>query len=550
MLLMANLSLYISGQTEQNDVTEFFQKGLINAGENPVAFFEGVFYESHQERVGNIAFQDYLIYSDKAVYFWARGSSKDYLDRFDLGAVSVNSRNKDHDFATLNFKIRRDGKDPVYVIFDMVELREAELITRLQTVIESIIEGRLGLNYRKELPDEVADAILHGARGVCVPQVISLRFDAPDIAQQESNIGYGQDLLDQYKANIGYSNPEQPQQYSPQHQGGEHGGERQKAGFSPADALKGIENILPTDPASLKRVAESIKEMIGDAPFKIREQLKNDLQHVPGMLTALNELVISISDNPQAERFVLNIVKTAVRNDGMIGSVSKLMKLTSSFGGGGKKSAPKSSSRGAAHESNDDVPRNQRRRDDDDGESGTRRKSINIKSDDEATLNDDCFGNDIVGKHEHTVSAASAKRMKVVDDAEEDAAPKRKKITIQTSEESTPAIVKSMMSMDDVSLQSAEPVVKESKDIVEHEVDRSVEAAPRKKVRIVSDDEPRNIHPPAEVIPASVPDELLSGPDSVLNALNTSVDHAPEKNAVDAGKFTGGEYDKEGQTHQ
>jgi len=550
VLLMANLSLYISGQTEQNDVTEFFQKGLINAGENPVAFFEGVFYESHQERVGNIAFQDYLIYSDKAVYFWARGSSKDYLDRFDLGAVSVNSRNKDHDFATLNFKIRRDGKDPVYVIFDMVELREAELITRLQTVIESIIEGRLGLNYRKELPDEVADAILHGARGVCVPQVISLRFDAPDIAQQESNIGYGQDLLDQYKANIGYSNPEQPQQYSPQHQGGEHGGERQKSGFSPADALKGIENILPTDPASLKRVAESIKEMIGDAPFKIREQLKNDLQHVPGMLTALNELVISISDNPQAERFVLNIVKTAVRNDGMIGSVSKLMKLTSSFGGGGKKSAPKSSSRGAAHESNDDVPRNQRRRDDDDGESGTRRKSINIKSDDEATLNDDCFGNDIVGKHEHTVSAASAKRMKVVDDAEEDAAPKRKKITIQTSEESTPAIVKSMMSMDDVSLQSAEPVVKESKDIVEHEVDRSVEAAPRKKVRIVSDDEPRNIHPPAEVIPASVPDELLSGPDSVLNALNTSVDHAPEKNAVDAGKFTGGEYDKEGQTHQ
>ncbi len=550
MLLMANLSLYISGQTEQNDVTEFFQKGLINAGENPVAFFEGVFYESHQERVGNIAFQDNLIYSDKAVYFWARGSSKDYLDRFDLGAVSVNSRNKDHDFATLNFKIRRDGKDPVYVIFDMVELREAELITRLQTVIESIIEGRLGLNYRKELPDEVADAILHGARGVCVPQVISLRFDAPDIAQQESNIGYGQDLLDQYKANIGYSNPEQPQQYSPQHQGGEHGGERQKSGFSPADALKGIENILPTDPASLKRVAESIKEMIGDAPFKIREQLKNDLQHVPGMLTALNELVISISDNPQAERFVLNIVKTAVRNDGMIGSVSKLMKLTSSFGGGGKKSAPKSSSRGAAHESNDDVPRNQRRRDDDDGESGTRRKSINIKSDDEATLNDDCFGNDIVGKHEHTVSAASAKRMKVVDDAEEDAAPKRKKITIQTSEESTPAIVKSMMSMDDVSLQSAEPVVKESKDIVEHEVDRSVEAAPRKKVRIVSDDEPRNIHPPAEVIPASVPDELLSGPDSVLNALNTSVDHAPEKNAVDAGKFTGGEYDKEGQTNQ
>ena len=44
---MANLSLYFSGQTEQNDVAEFFQKGLMNAGENPIAFFEGVFYESH-----------------------------------------------------------------------------------------------------------------------------------------------------------------------------------------------------------------------------------------------------------------------------------------------------------------------------------------------------------------------------------------------------------------------------------------------------------------------------------------------------------------------
>ena len=543
MWLMANLSLYISGQTEQNDVTEFFQKGLMNAGENPIAFFEGVFYESHQERVGNIAFQDYLIYTDKAVYFWARGSSKDYLDRFDLGAVSVNSRNKDHDFATLNFKIRRDDKDPVYVIFDMVELREAELISRLQTVIESIIEERLGLNYRNVLPDDVANAILRGARGICIPQVISFRFDSPNISQQESNIGYGQDLLEQYKANIGYATPEQPQHYSAQPSGGPQGGERHSGGFSPADALKGIENILPTDPASLKRIAESIKEMIGDAPFKIREQLKNDLQHVPGMLTALNELVISISDNPQAERFVLNIIKTAVRNDGMIGSVSKLMKLSSSFGGSGKKSAPKSSSRTGSSESNDDVQRNQHRRDDDDSGGGNRRKSINIKSDDDATLNDDCFGNDIIGKHENTVSAASARRMKIVDDVDEDAAPKRKKITIKAPEESTPSIVKSMMTMDDFSLESVEPDIKEPIEIVEHEVDGSVPVAPRKKIRIVSDEEPENIYPSAEVIKTSVPDELISGSDSILHAGNEPTG----SKAFDPSKVTGGEYDNEGQ---
>ncbi|MCX6178443.1 MAG: hypothetical protein NT163_03580 [Chlorobiales bacterium] len=522
---MANLSLYFSGQTEQNDVAEFFQKGLMNAGENPIAFFEGVFYESHQERVGNIAFQDYLIYTDKAVYFWARGASKDYLDRFDLGAVSVNSRNKDHDFATLNFKIRRADKDPVYVIFDMVELREAELIIRLHTVIESIIEERLGLNYCKILPDDVAASILRGARGVCIPQVMSFRFDSPHIAQQESHIGYGQDLLEQYKANIGYASPEQPQQYSGQPSGGAQGGERHSGGFSPADALKGIENILPTDPASLKRIAESIKEMIGDAPFKIREQLKNDLQHVPGMLTALNELVISIADNPQAERFVINIVKTAVRNDGMIGSVSKLMKLSSSFGGGGKKSAQKNSSKTSATESNDDFSKNQRRDIDDDGEGTTRRKKLHIKSDDEATLNDDCFGHDVPGRQESVGSSASSKRMKIVDDVDD--APTRKKITIKAPEESVPSIVKSMMSTDDLSSDSPMPDIKEVREIFENSPDSSAPSATRKKVRIVANEDPKDVQPAAEVLSAIVPDGGLLEQGSVIHTDDDSSKNNP-----------------------
>ncbi|MEI6638790.1 MAG: hypothetical protein WCL46_03675, partial [Chlorobium sp.] len=188
---MVNVSLYVSGQTEQGDVNEFFQKGLMSAGENPIAFFEGVFYESHQERVGNIAFQDYLIYTDKAVYLWARGSNKDYLDRFNLGAVSVNSRNKDHDFATLNIKVRREEKESVYVILDMVELHVAELITRLHTLVESLIEENLGLNYRKNLPDQVSLLILQASRGVCAPQSFPIQFDAPAHSQQESNIGYG-----------------------------------------------------------------------------------------------------------------------------------------------------------------------------------------------------------------------------------------------------------------------------------------------------------------------------------------------------------------------
>jgi hypothetical protein len=506
---MANLSLYVSAQTEQSDVTEFFQKGLMNAGENPIAFFEGVFYESHQERVGNIAFQDYLIYTDKAVYFWARGSSKDYLDRFNLGSVTVNSRNKDHDFATLNFKVRREEKDPVYVIFDMVELREAELITRLHTVIESIIEERFGPDYRKKLPDDISLRILQGVRSVCVPQVISLRMNAPDAVQRESHIGYGQDLLEQYKASIGYPSDERAPQHGGSSSGGSQGGERNPEGFSPTDVLKGIENILPTDPASLKRIAGSIKDMIGDAPFKIRDQVKSDLQHVPGMLTALNELINSIADNPQAERFVINIVKTAVKNDGVIGSVGKLLRLSSSFGESSKKRGQRSSSRGDNAASDVDSSKDHQRDAGDDNERAFKRKSIHITSDDDATLNDDCFSSDSsAGVVKNTLSGASGVR---AGDLESDAAPKRRSITVKSLDENIPSIVKNMMSTDDSQVAG--------------------ESVSKKKIRITSD--MGDVHPSEKIF-----------------SVSRSDDDVPEKRASDSGRMTGSGAGKEGATQR
>ena len=506
---MANVSVYVSGQTEQSDVTEFFQKGLMSAGENPIAFFEGVFYESHQERVGNIAFQDYLIYTDKAVYLWARGLNKDYLDRFNLGSVSVNSRNKDHDFATLNLKIRRENKEPVYVIFDMVELREADLMIRLHTLIESVIEERLGLNYRKNLPDEVSAHILQGARGVCVPQAISFRFEAPDPVQQESHIGYGQDLLEQYKASLGYAPDERSSQQS---------GEHKQEGFSPADAIKGIENMLPTDPATLKRIAGSIKELIGDAPFKIRDQVKSDLQHVPGMLTALNELLNSIADNPQAERFVINIVKTAVRNDGMIGSVGKLLRLSSSFGETSKRRTQRPSPKADHTEANDDLTKARRRNADDGDDNSFKRKSIHITSDDEMTLNADCFGSNDARSEKDKGSVVSGEKKLKEDNLE--AVPTRKNITIKSLDENIPSIVKNMMSMDDISSKS-----------VDTGIPGAVESVSRKKIMIRSDSETGNVRSPDKNIAA-----VHSGDDASVNK------------TFDAGRLTGHEHDTEGAT--
>ncbi|HED30749.1 MAG TPA: hypothetical protein ENN50_03465 [Prosthecochloris aestuarii] len=413
---MANISTYVSGHTEINDVSEFFQKQLLQAGERPIAFFDGVFYESHQERVGNILYQDYLIYSDRAVYLWARGTTKDYLDRFPLGAVTINSRNKDNDFATLNLRIRREQKEPVYVIFDMVEIDEAERISTLHTIIESTIETFLGSNYRQELPDDVAAKIFESARSTCPPRSLDLQFSASPPAP-DSRIGYGQDLLEQYKASIGYGSAAGASQPGYQQAQGSAGG------HSSQETLKNLEGVLSSDPEALKRVASNLKDMIGEAPFKFRDQVMKDLQHVPNdvatVLKAVNELITNISDNPQAEKFVMNAIQTAVRNDGIIGSFSKLLKMGSAFGPMGKKPQAQDSRSGSSASSGstsqgmqeDATPAEP---------GGVRRKKIRITSEDASS-----------GGQGNTGESAPAQRSRDLDD---EPGVQRKKIRVKVDD--------------------------------------------------------------------------------------------------------------------
>ena len=446
---MANISLYISGQAELDDVSEFFQKRLIGEGETPVAFFDGVFYESHQERVGNIVYQDYLIYTDKALYLWARGASKDFLDRFSLGTVSVNSRNKDSAFATMNLKIRREGKEPIFVIFDMVEIREADTIVKLQTLVESIIEDYLGVNYRQEIPQDTANRIFQAARSVCPPRQISLQLNTPQAPVPDAGIGYGQDLLEQYRA-TGYA-PQQPQApYPPYQPPGTAPGPRPRS-MGPQDAMRGLESMLPTDPASLKRIAEQIKSMVGDAPFKMRDQVMKDLQHVPGdmatVLTALNELLSNIAGNPLAERFVMNAIKTAVVNDGVLGSLGKIVKMTG-IGGGGKKS-----SRPPAHQ---EPPREERasgsrrppiiEEPDDDG-APIRRKKISIQDDDAHAEANLFSGSDEPITSREKRSPVSRSSAPDTDDSGAGAGGRRKKLSIKMEDDNE--IARKLMSYDE-----------------------------------------------------------------------------------------------------
>jgi hypothetical protein len=460
---MANISLYVSGQTELNDVAEFFQKRLIQEGENPIAFFDGVFYESHQERVGNIVYQDYLVYTDKAVYFWARGTSKDFLDRFTLGSVSINSRNKDSAFATLNLKIKRESREPVYVIFDMVEIREADAIVRLHTVVESTVEDHLGVNYLKEIPQDVSVRILQAGRGVCQPRSIAVSPEEPRMPSADSGIGYGQDLLEQYKASTGYG-PQQAQGYpgaAPQPPGPGMGG---------PELPPGLEGMLPTDPASIMRLAGQIKEMVGDAPFKLRDQVMKDLQHVPNdvatVLTALNELLANIAGNPQAERFVMNAIKTAVSNDGIIGSVSKIIKLTGGLGGGRKSSRPAAS----PQEPSSRQGRPSRQDDDDDGT--IRRRKISVR-DDEGSGGFDMFRDE-----EPEVPSSKPARRPAAEEVDDDM-PRRKKLSIRM-EGGDDDVARKLMDYDES--QRDRPVagkVRTPFDVVA--ADPDTDAAPRRK---------------------------------------------------------------------
>ncbi|MCW8815096.1 MAG: hypothetical protein OQK59_03860 [Chlorobium sp.] len=391
---MATISTYVSGHAEAGDIAEFFQKQLLNAGERPIAFFDGVFYESHQERVGNIAFQDYLIYSDRAVYLWARGANKDYLDRFALGAVSINSRNKDNDFATLNLRIRREGKEPVYVIFDMVEIAEAEKISTLHTIIESTIENYLGNNFREEIPDQIAEQIFASGVNICPPSPLSFSPSAGQASVQEQNsrIGYGQDLLEQYKTSMGFSSGSPSEARPPRGPSFTGGAAPQQSAGTRRPSMPGIpkeiEGLLPTDPEALKRIAGNLKDMVGEAPFRFRDQVMKDLQNVPGdvatVLKAVNELVSNISDNPQAEKFVLTAIQTAVKNDGILGSVGKMIKMTQSFGPMGNKPGGQQSSGGSsAAGGNAHGADNAGAQSEDDYTGTTRRKKLKIHMDNE-----------------------------------------------------------------------------------------------------------------------------------------------------------------------
>ncbi|NQU46497.1 MAG: hypothetical protein HQ516_05570 [Chlorobium sp.] len=108
----------------------------------------------------------------------------------------------------------------------------------------------------------------------------------------------------------------------------------------------------------------------------------------------------------------MTAIKTAVRNDGVLGTLSNVVKMTSSGMGGAKKGATAAGSRQSVVNNGDDT-------------STIRRKKITIKD-------------DVSGAEEATTPVSSA-----------DAPPApRKKVKIQADDSEMSELVKDMMEMD------------------------------------------------------------------------------------------------------
>ncbi len=384
---MRIVSIYAAQHIESAHIQEFFQKNLLHPSEKPIACFDGFFYESKNERVGGLAFQDYLFFSNKSVYLWARGSEKDFLDRFSIGAVSFSAKQKDKDSTTLEISILRQDKEPVYIIFDLVPNEEADKLIMLHVLLETVVEENIGKNYLDEIPDDIAGKVYHVGVEACPPE----DFEIPDpdmnfnhqasqgspfsgFSQPESgggmldtlrngfnsrnegqsaNIGYGQNILEQFKAQQsipGYQD-QNPNAIPNMGLNAMGNPQNQQGGKAPGDISSFVDNLsnsmnnpnelpdnLPDlDIESIKKLGGIAKDIFKSIPDEYKDQLKEDLRSIPqsfqklpdnfaDSVKAINELLTNVSKNKQTQDFILQAIQTAVKSDGLIGAASKIIK--------------------------------------------------------------------------------------------------------------------------------------------------------------------------------------------------------------------------------
>lgn len=372
---MSEVRLYAAAHTDLAHIREFFEKNLLRENETPIAFFDGIFYAAKNERVGGLAFHDYLIFSDQSIYLWARGIHKDYLDRFPLGVVSASAKHADEGFAAINLAISRKGQEPIGLIFDLVPTDEAEKIVALHFAIESEIEPVVGKNFEGELPKAVAEKLLDIAcknlpfKSIPIPdkpepkESVQNEPEPPPYAEiHNGTLFYGDDMLSRLRRFREGNDKEFQQPY-----GHKNGRNAYSAEFlqneprgrfrPPTPDFEGFFSKL--DMVSLKRAEAITKDILSNIPEQYREQAKKDLAQMPERLkeslNALNELITNLAENPQAQNVVIQTIATAVKNDGLFGAMLKAMSLAQQTVA--RATSPEGFSAPPPSESAEDAPR-------------------------------------------------------------------------------------------------------------------------------------------------------------------------------------------------
>ncbi len=332
---MSEVKLYAAAHADPAHIREFFEKNLLRENETPIAFFDGIFYAAKNERVGGLAFHDYLIFSDQSVYLWARGIHKDYLDRFPLGIISASAKQTEEGVAAINLTIMQKGKDPIHLIFDLVPADEAEKIIALHFAIESEIEQTVGRGFDTDLPKEVAEKLVKIAHKHLPPKTFliadRLASGAPATPRTEIYNGtmfYGDDLLAQLRQ---YRQGSDKPRYDNQNRYSAEFLQHEPRGrfVPPTPDLTSLFSKL--DMVSLKRAEAIAKDILNNIPEQYREQAQKDLAQMPERLkeslNALNELITNLAENPQAQHVVIETIATAVKNDGILGTLLKAVNL-------------------------------------------------------------------------------------------------------------------------------------------------------------------------------------------------------------------------------
>ncbi|MGQ9805164.1 MAG: hypothetical protein ACUVRP_03695 [Chlorobiales bacterium] len=344
---MSEVKLYAAAHTDLAHIREFFEKKLLRESETPLAFFDGIFYAAKNERVGGLAFHDYLVFSDQSIYLWARGIHKDYLDRFPLASVSASAKHTDEGFAAINLTISQKGKEPLCLIFDLVPTDEAEKIVALHFAIESEIETSVGKSFEHDLPKELTEKLINIAyknlpfTTIVVPdkptpntQTANNTAPPSHVEFYNNTMFYGDDMLSRLKRYRAGNEKEFHQPYA--HRNGytpysaEFLQNEPRGRFGPPTPdFEGLFSKL--DMVSLKRAESIAKDVLSNIPEQYREQAKKDLAQMPERMkesfNALNELITNLAENPQAQNVVIQTIATAVKNDGLLGAMLKAASL-------------------------------------------------------------------------------------------------------------------------------------------------------------------------------------------------------------------------------